>query len=105
MPDELERFFQDAVDMHRLQERLRRTRKAQELVHQGINPVDLMADQIREGFAEIGVLVTLRQELGKSLDRNERIFDLVRHPGGKSAETGETVTPANLELQAFQCRD
>ncbi len=105
MSDQLERLFQDGVDVHRLEERLGWPRKAQELVHQRVDPVDFMADQIREGFAEIGVLITLRQELGKSLDRDERILDFVRHAGGKSAETREPVAAANLEFETLQRRD
>ena len=82
MADELERFFQDLVDVHRFQDGLRRARETQELVHERIDPVDLVANQVREGVAEIGVLVTLRQELRERFDRNKRVLDFMRHSGG-----------------------
>ena len=64
-----------------------------------------MPDEREEGLAEIGVLITLRQELGKSLDRDERILDLVRHAGGKRAETGEAIAAADLHLESLQRGD
>ena len=105
MADELERFFEDRVDMDRLQKRLRRSRKAQELVDERVDPINFVSDQVRERLAKIGVLVTLRQKLGKGLDRNERILDFVRHTGGERAETREAVAATNLQLEPFQRRD
>ena len=87
--------------MHRLQQRLRRPRKAQKLVHERIDPINLVPDQVRESLAEIGVLVTFRQELGEGFDRNKRVLDFVGHAGGKGAETREPVASANLQFEAF----
>ena len=64
-----------------------------------------MADQIREGLAEIRILVTLRQQLREGLDRDERILDFVRHPGRKRAETGQAIAAANLQFESFQRGD
>ena len=64
-----------------LQDRLGRTREAQELIDQGIDPIDLMADQVRESFAEIGILVTLRQKLGKCPNGNQWITDFMSKSG------------------------
>src|SRR3954471_2056198 len=105
MADELKRLFEDVMDVERPEDWLSRARKPQELIDQGINAIDLMADQVRERVAEIGILVTFGQQLRESLDRYERIFDLVRHAGGKSAEAGEAVAPADLEFEPFQGRD
>src|SRR3977135_1110464 len=70
------------MDVHRLQDGLGRAGETKELVHQRIDPVDLMPDQVRESVAEIGILVTLRKELRESLDRDERVLDFVGHAGG-----------------------
>ena len=59
----------------------------------------------REGLAKIRVLVTLRQQLGESLDRDERILDLVGHPGGKRAQAGQPIAPPNLHLETLQRGD
>ena len=61
--------------------------------------------RFEKGLAEIRVLISLRQELGKSLDRDERILDFVRHAGGKRAEAGEPVAPADLQLESLQRGD
>ena len=59
----------------------------------------------KKGLAEIRVLITLRQKLGKSLDRDERILDFVCHAGGKRAEAGEPIAPSDLHLESLQRRD
>ena len=64
-----------------------------------------MPDKIRESIAEIGVLITLRQELRESFDRDERVLNFVRHAGGKRAEAGEPVAAPNLQLQPLQRGD
>ena len=93
------------MHVHRFQERLGRPGEAQELIHQRIDPVDLVSDQVGEGFAEIGIVIPLRQELGKGLDRDQRVLDFVRHSGGERAETGEAVAATNLQLETFQGGD
>src|SRR5438046_7297133 len=101
MSHKLERFFENGMDMHRLQKRFGRPCKSQELVHQRVDPINFVPDQIRECLAEIGVLVTFRQKLGKSLDRNERILDFVRHAGREGAKTREAVAATDLKLEPF----
>ena len=96
MADQHEGLLQHLVDVHRLQKRFRRPREAQKLIYQAIDAVDLVADQIREGFTEVRVLISLREQLRESLDRDERIFDLVRHARRERPETGQAIAPANL---------
>ena len=93
------------MHVHRLEQRFCRAGKAQELIDQGIDPIDLVSDQIGEGFTKIGILVTLRQKLGKSLDRDERVLDFMRHASGKRAETGEPIAAANLQFETLQRGD
>jgi hypothetical protein len=64
-----------------------------------------VADQVRKGIPEIRVLITLGQKLREGFDRDERVLDFVRHAGGKRADAGEPVAPADLQLEAFQHRD
>ncbi len=61
MPHELEGFFEDLVHMHRFEHRLGGPGEPKQLVHQRIDPVDLMPDQIRKRFPKIRILVTLGQ--------------------------------------------
>src|SRR5205085_2417866 len=79
--------------------------KPQQLVYQRIDSVDLVPDQVRKGAAEIRVLVTLRQQLRESLDRNERVLDFVSHAGGERAETGQPVAAADLQFKPFKGGD
>ena len=85
--------------------RLGRPGETQKLVNERIDPIDFVADEIGKCLAEIGILITLRQQLRKRLDRNERVLDFVRHAGRKRAEAGETVAAADLQLESFQRGD
>src|SRR5438270_12732918 len=105
MADELKRFFEHVVDVHRREDRLGRAGETQKLIHQRIDPIDLVPDQVRKGFPEIGVLITLRQKLGKRLDGDERVLDLVGHAGRERTETREPVAAANLQFEALQRGD
>ena len=105
MADEQERFFQDLVDVHRLEERLGRAGETQELIHQRIDPVDFVPDQVREGLAEIGVLVTLRQSCAKVLIETSGFLISCAMPAESVPEAGEPVAAPNLEFQALQRGD
>ena len=80
MSDEKKRLFQNLMHMHRLEHRFGRAGETQQLIDQRIDPVDLVADQVRKCFAKIGILISLRQQLREGFDGDERVFDLMRHP-------------------------
>jgi len=61
-------------------------------------------DQFGKRIAKVGILIPLREQLRESLDRDKRVFDLVRHPGRECAEAGQTIATANEQLQPLEWR-
>ena len=91
--------------MHRLEQRLGGPGEAQELIYEGIDPINLVSDEIGKGLAKIGILITLRQQLRESLDRDERVLDFVRHASRESAEARQSIAAANLEFESLERSD
>src|SRR4051812_33101495 len=102
MADELERFFQCVVNVHRPEDRLGGPGEAEELIYERVDPIDLVADQVRKGVPKIRVLVTLGQQLRESLNGDKRVLDLMGHPGRERAEAGQPIAPADLQLETFE---
>ena len=59
MLDEEEAFIEYFVNVHRAEERLGRTCKTKKLVHERIDPIDLVDDEVGKCLAEVGFAVTL----------------------------------------------
>src|SRR5205807_3962551 len=90
------------MNAHRAEERLGRTCKTKKLIHEGVDAVDLMDNEVGESLAKIRFAVTLWEQLGKSLDRYQRVLNLMGHPGRQRAETGQPIAAADLKFEPFQ---
>src|SRR5437016_7760570 len=77
MLNELERFLQYFVHVHWPEQWFCRACEPKQLIDQRVDPVNLVHDQAGKGFAEIRLVVALRKELSESLDRNQRVLNLV----------------------------
>jgi len=69
------------VHVHRPEQWFCRACEPKQLIDQRVDPVNLVHDQAGKGFAEIRLVVALRKELSESLDRNQRVLNLVCHSG------------------------
>jgi len=92
-------LFGHVFQRHRPQFGLRGPTELQELIYDGIDPVDLLLHELRECAAELRVSVTIAQKLRECLEGHQRVLDLVRHSRGERAEAGEMGGPPNLRLQ------
>src|ERR1700730_11487841 len=79
---DLDTFFDRRANVDRLKDELRRVREVVNLGDDLVQSIDFADDDLIEFFSKIGVVKTLRQQLRKSLDRYQRITDLVRHARG-----------------------
>src|SRR5207302_2994646 len=105
MLNELERFLQYFVHVHWPEQWFCRACEPKQLIDQRVDPVNLVHDQAGKGFAEIRLVVALRKELSESLDRNQRVLNLVCHSGRERPEAGEAIAATNLQLEPFHCGD
>src|SRR5437867_1368882 len=71
-------------------------RERAQTVEEPLHSSDLARDDPAEVVDEPIVAAPARQELGKGLDRDERVFDLVRDPGREHLEIREPFGAARL---------
>ena len=66
-----------------------------------VEPVDFLHDNLVEFLTKIGVFKSFRQQLGKSLDGDEWIADLMGHTGGEIGPECGSIKKVLLFAQAF----
>ena len=66
-----------------------------------VEPIDLLDHDFVKVLPEICVLKALRQELGKGLDRDERVPDFVRHARGEIGPKGCAIDEGPAFAAAF----
>jgi len=84
---------------------LPRPRERPEPVEQPLHLRDLVTHDAAELGHEAVVASPPRQELGKRLDRHQRVLDLVSDPGRQHLEIGKPLGALPLHLERLQRRE
>ncbi len=80
-------------------------REIVDLLDDLVQPLDVLGHQLAELTAEFGVVVVVREQLGKGLDRNQRVSHLMGHAGRQfGPELGALDLFLFLLQREFSCQ-
>jgi len=84
--NQTQRIFKGLVKRDGLERGFGRTREIEQAVHDGINSLHLLTDQLKKGFLEILIVMLVREQLREGFNGNERIFNFVGHTRRKRSD-------------------
>ena len=102
---ELKSFIEELIEINRYEIQLLRFGETKDTGDQMSESVSFTRENVLELVQESRIRFSLREMIGESLDRRERIPDLMNHRGGELTDGGEFLRVTELVLELFILAD